>query len=228
MAKSALRLQARELRRRGVSVKTIARKLGVAKSSASLWVRDIILSIEQQEKLKKRALVGAERGRLLGALKQKSERLERIEQGKNYGKLTLENLTDREICLAAIALYWAEGNKKMKRIEFCNSDPKLILFLLTWFQKFFHLNTTDFKCYVGVNIIHRKREEKIKNYWSSLTGIPLQQFTKTSFKKSKQHKIYENFNQHYGTLSVKVLKPARILYKMTGLVEALRSLPMPE
>lgn len=45
MAKYDLRLKARELRRKGVSVKQIAQELKIAKSSASVWVRDIILTI---------------------------------------------------------------------------------------------------------------------------------------------------------------------------------------
>ncbi len=54
MAKPLLRLKAREMRAKGESVKVIARKLNVGKSTASYWVRDIILLVEQLESLKKR------------------------------------------------------------------------------------------------------------------------------------------------------------------------------
>jgi hypothetical protein len=227
MAKSKERLSARNLRKRGFSVKLIAKQLRVSKSTVSLWVRDIVLTIQQQEKLKKQSIVGAERGRLLGSLKQKEGRLKRIEEGKLFGIQRVNNVSERDFFLSGIALYWAEGNKKMKKIEFCNSDPNLVRFLIAWFQRFFELKREDFKCYVGVNLIHKKREEQIKKYWSTVTGFSLDQFTKTSFKKSKPHKIYENFHDHYGTLSVKVLKSARILYRMAGLIEALRAASLP-
>ena len=68
MAKFALRIQARELRRKGVSVKTIAKQLKISKGSASIWVRDIILSVEQLEALRQSSLSGAERGRLQNSL----------------------------------------------------------------------------------------------------------------------------------------------------------------
>lgn len=226
MAKSLLRLEARKLRSRGESVITITHQLGVSKSTASLWVRDIILTIEQQETLKKHSIVGAERGRLLGALKQKNERLKRIKEGKTAAAKLLGRPSNKEFFAAGIALYWAEGNKRMKKVEFCNSDAKMVVFFLDWFQRFFDLTMADFKCYVGINTIHREREKEVKEYWEKITGIPAQQFTKTSFKHSATHKIYDNFNEHYGTLSVKVLKPARILYKIAGLVEALRSTSM--
>ena len=71
MAKYLLRLKARELRKQGISVKDIAEILRISKSSASIWTRDIILSIEQIEALNKSRLQGAERGRLKSALLQK-------------------------------------------------------------------------------------------------------------------------------------------------------------
>lgn len=58
MANYLLRLKARELRKRGVSVKKIAQDLDISKSTASLWVRDIILSIEQLEGLRQSSLEG--------------------------------------------------------------------------------------------------------------------------------------------------------------------------
>lgn len=223
MAKSQLLLKAREMRTEGISVRTIAHELNIARSTASLWVRDIILSIEQLEQLRQHSIKGAERGRIVSALKQKQARLNRIEVGKIEGIKNLGTLSDKEFFTAGLALYWAEGNKRMKIIEFCNSDPKMITFLLIWFQKFFDLTSVDFKCYIGINIIHEKREQEVKDYWEKITNIPSSQFTKTSFKHSKVHKSYNNFNEHYGTLSVKILKSSRVLYKIAGLIEALRS-----
>lgn len=226
MAKSILMMEARKMRSQGASVRVIAQKTNVAKSTASLWVRDIVLSVEQLEKLKQQSINGAERGRLIGALKQKQARLNRIEEGKTSGTKHLGTLTVKEFFVAGLALYWAEGNKRMKKIEFCNSDPKMITFFLAWFQKFFDLKLSNFKCYIGINILHKNREQDIKKYWIKTTGLLSSQFTKTSFKYATTQKTYENFNEHFGTLSVRILKPARILYKIAGLVEALRSTPL--
>ncbi len=59
MAYSLLKLKARELRNKGVSVKSIAKHLHISKSTASVWVRDIILSVDQLEALRKSSLDGA-------------------------------------------------------------------------------------------------------------------------------------------------------------------------
>jgi len=59
--KREIREQARVLRFQGMSVRDICLTLGVAKSSISLWVRDIELTQDQVEKLKqKQHLYGAQ------------------------------------------------------------------------------------------------------------------------------------------------------------------------
>jgi len=221
MAKSLLRIKARQMRAKGESVNKIARKLKVSKGTASLWVRDIILSVEQLERLKKRSIKGAELGRLRSALKQKEKRLKLIEESKKSGIKRLENLTETELFTAGIALYWAEGSKKTREVQFCNSDPRLIKFMIRWMKANFNIKPEELTATVGINKIHKKREEIVRKYWSKKSGIPLKQFRKTSFKKTKNKKVYENFNKHYGTLSIKILKPARIYYKIIGLIEGL-------
>ena len=221
MAKSKQRNKAIEMRKRGVSVRTIAKEVGVSKSSASLWVRDIILSVEQMEELKKRKIKGWELCRLKGALTQKQRRLDLIKKEKKEGIINLKNLSEREFFVSGVALYWAEGSKKRREFSICNSDPEMIVFLIKWMNKFFGIETKNIKVVVGINEIHRKREQMVKDYWSKVTGIPISQFRKTSFKKTKNNKVYENFNEHYGTLGVHALKGSGFYYKMLGLISGL-------
>ncbi len=221
MAKFLLKLKARKLRKRGLSVLKIAEYLGVSKSSVSVWTRDIILSVEQAEKLKKSMLKGAELGRFKGSLVQKQRRLKRIEEAKREGIKKLANLQEREFLVAGLALYWGEGSRKSQEVEFCNSDPRMIQFLLLWLQKCLNVPISDIRCKVGINEIHRKREQTVKDYWSNITGISLSQFRKTNFKRVKNKKVYENFNEHFGTLSISVAKPSRFYFKILGLIDGL-------
>lgn len=221
MAKYELRLKARELRKKGVSVKQIAEELKVAKSSASIWVRDIILSIDQLEVLRESSLMGAERGRLKSALLQKARWNTRLEEHRKLGAETIGRLNDRELLIAGLALYWGEGSKKHRSVQFCNSDPKVIQFLLIWLKRCFLVESSDIYCTVGINEIHLKRDTLVKDFWSNITGIPLDQFRKTSFKKVVNKKVYDNFDSHYGTLSIKVRQPSRFYGKIIGLIEGL-------
>lgn len=74
---------------------------------------------------------------------------------------------------------------------------------------------------VGINISHSNRDQFVKEYWSDLTEIPLDQFRKTSFKKVMNSKVYENFENHYGTLSILVAKSTTLYYRIMGLIEGM-------
>ena len=57
-AKAELKAQARELRQQGWSVRQIERHLGVARSTVSVWVRDIELGPEQRQRLIEQSRLG--------------------------------------------------------------------------------------------------------------------------------------------------------------------------
>ena len=118
MSKYHLRQKARKLRRKGISVKSIASLLGISKGTARIWVRDIILNVEQLQKLRESELKGKELGRLKGALIQKERRFNLIEESKRKGIAELAHLSEREILIAGLALYWGEGSKTGREIEF--------------------------------------------------------------------------------------------------------------
>ncbi len=221
MTKVELRQKACELRTSGKSISDISNQLGISKGTASLWVRGIVLNEIQQLSLKKKSLDGAARGRFASAISYKNKREDRTIQMNNEGVALFQGLSDREILIAGLSLYWAEGSKKTRVTQFCNSDPKLIVFMIHWLQKCFRVQKDQLAVKVGVNFIHKEREEDIKEYWSKVTGIPLSQFRKTSFKFSKSRKTYDNFEEHFGTFDVKVLKSVELYYKILGLIHGL-------
>lgn len=218
MAKYELRLEARRLRSQGISVRKIASQLGVSKGTVSLWVRDIILSVEQLEKLRNDNIKGGELGRLRGALAQKNARLQKIEDTKRMGIRDIGTLSRRDLFIAGLCLYWGEGSKKDGRLQFCNSDPDIIIFMIRWLKDCFGVPAERMAASVGINISHLYRESEVIEYWMAVTGLPLKNFRKTSFKHVQNQKVYANANSHYGTLSINVLKPGDIYYKILGLI----------
>ncbi len=144
-----------------------------------------------------------------------------MEQFKKIGIETIGVLTERELLIAGIALYWGEGYKKGRRLQFCSSDPTMVTFLLYWLQICFGVSEEDIRCRVGINEIHRLRDARVKKFWSEVTGMPLDQFTSTSFKKVINKKVYENFDDHFGTLAIEVKQPSRFYGKIIGLIYGL-------
>lgn len=222
MAKYILRVRARKMRSKGESVRDIAKKLGIAKSTASLWVRDIILSVEQLELLRNKMIKGSELGRQKSAFLQKEARIRKEKKYTRMGQFEFSNLSKREIKIAGLCLYWGEGSKKTRELSWCNSDPKINVFMINWLKSCYGIASDRFKANVDINIIHQNRELIVKKYWSNITGIPLNMFTNTIFKRTKSQKVYENFNDHYGTLRIRVLKPGDLYYKIVGQIEGLR------
>lgn len=222
MSKSLQKLEARKLRKLGKSVGEIARDVEVSKSSVSLWCSDIELTPEQIADLIKREGDGAARGRQVSARLKKTERKQRMSRFCEIGLRKIGQLTKRELLLVGASLYWAEGNKKQRVAVFANSDPDMIKIFLKWLEVCHGITKDRLSPYVGINQAHKKRIYLVERYWSESTGIPLDNFTNPSYKKVKSAKIYENFENHYGTLFVRVRKSTNLHYEILGHIEGLK------
>jgi hypothetical protein len=221
MAKSQLRLQARQMRRQGLSIRDITRELSVSQSSASRWCSDIELTTAQVERLMLRKEEPIRKGQLLGALAQKNKRLALVDQYLREGRERFKSVSDEEFFTAGLALYLAEGAKTMRQVHFVNADPRVVLFMMGWLQEFFGKGRDDFAVSVLINEMHRARQASVIGFWSRYLGMPKKQFRKTIFVKAKQQKVYENQEKYYGTLRFTVLKSSQLYYIISGLIEGL-------
>lgn len=222
MAKPKLRQKARQLRQQGLGVKTIAHKLGVSSSTVSLWCRDIQLTPQQIKELERRAHDPFYGRRLENVLRQKQERLKKIEKLKNEGIKEIGKLTPRELFITGVALYWAEGFKKDRRLGFANSDPKMIKFFLNWLIKSCKVPKENIRLRVGLNISHKNRIEEVEKYWSKLTGISLNQFQKPFFQKFIWKKEFPKPEEYFGVLRIRANKQLALFRKIHGWIEGLK------
>src|SRR3990167_9063689 len=86
MAKYDKRIKARAMRKNGISIIVIARRLAVSKSSVSLWCRDIILTEEQSKKLVKNKGVSLTTGQRMGAETNRKKKTDVIKTSDVFGK----------------------------------------------------------------------------------------------------------------------------------------------
>lgn len=221
MAKFEKKIKAQELRRQGQSIKDIAKKLEVSKSSASIWCRDIQLTKEQIVRLDKKQKIGAYRGRLKGAQVQRKRHLKRIETIEKKAIEEIGRLSKRDLFIAGIGLYWGEGSKTGCMVRFHNSNPQIICFMMVWFRKIFKIPENEFTMYVCINEIHRNRLNEVNKYWSKITKIPLKQFRKPILAKTTNKKVYTNLSRHFGTLSIRINKSSNLFHKIQGYNKAL-------
>lgn len=223
MAKSKKQIQSRSLRKQGKSIKEIARKIGVSKSSVSIWCRDIELSAEQIARLHENMIKGSYEGRMKGARIQKERKEKKIGYYLIAGLRDIGKLSDRELFIAGLNLYWGEGNKKSGGVRFCNSDPIMIKFIIKWFLQSLKISPERFCLYININRIHKKRINLVRKFWINLTGISIEQFRKVILIKSKSKKIYENSDNYYGTADLRILKSTDLLYQIKGWIKGIEN-----
>lgn len=131
-AKDDLHAKARELRLQGLDYAEIVTRLGVSKSSVSLWVRD--LPRPPRVATEECARRTAERMRRYWAAERQVSAARRAAASATAAA-SIGSLTDREVLIAGAVAYWCEGaknrpNRQANRVIFVNSDPELISFFL--------------------------------------------------------------------------------------------------
>jgi Homeodomain-like domain len=165
--KLAERQQARRLRRTGLPQAEIAARLGVSRSSVSLWVRDVEFSAPVRP---------PPRGRRRDPNALQRRRQAEIDRLVEEGRVRIGQLTEREFLVAGVALYAGEGTKRDGAVRFANSDPRMILFFCGWLRRFFEIDESRLRIRL---YLHQGLDLAATiSYWSALTGIPPSQFGK--------------------------------------------------
>lgn len=196
------KLKVQNLRRRGLSYGEILKSVSVSKDTISRWCCDIELTEKQKIRLMNNKEFGQKKGSIIAAENKKKERIERTKIIFKVAKKELGKLNRRDKFITGIALYAGEGDKAGEGVGFANSDPLLITFMMKWFREFLSVPPEKFR---GAIWLHEGLgEQKAKEYWSGLTGIPENQFHKTYIAKNKvdSKKIRKNIHQ-YGVFSIR-------------------------
>jgi len=158
--------QARLLRSRGLPLAEIASRLGVSKSSVSLWVRDVEFA----------PLPRPARGRRRAPNALQRRRQAEIDRLLEEGRSRIGRLSEREFLVAGVALYAGEGAKEDGRVRFVNSDPRMVVLFCSWLRHFYEIDESRLRIalylHQGLDLLAAMA------YWSALTGIPEGQFTK--------------------------------------------------
>jgi hypothetical protein len=178
-AKDDLRAEARALRARGWTYDEIQVELGCSKSSISLWVRD--LPKPERKRSTEDASAIARRGWEATLRRREEER----RQKKAAAMHAVGELSDREVFLVGVALYWAEGAKdksycRRERLHFINSDPNVIAFFLRWLDT---LGVERERLRFRVSIHESADVTDAEAFWAGLVGVAPSAFQKATLKK---------------------------------------------
>ena len=72
--------------------------------------------------------------------RQQLEKEAEIARLQAEGRDRIGRLTEKEFLVAGVALYAGEGAKTGNEVRFANSDPRMMLFFVTWLRHFFEID----------------------------------------------------------------------------------------
>lgn len=211
-----LRAKAIELRQKGLSYSEILKQMPVAQSSISLWCRNIKLTKGQISRLKKLRQEGVERGSALRhdmASKLKQEIISRSSK-------EIKQITDRELWLIGIALYWAEGSKQhstsvSSAVKFTNSDPNMIKIFDLWLTKIIKINPININYEIYLHETMSREKSKVIAYWSKILEKPEEKFDRIYLKRNLITKSYPK-SDYKGVVRIVVKKSTNLNRQISG------------
>jgi hypothetical protein len=143
---------------------TIAREVGIAKSTASLWVCDIPLTPDQVGRLY--AMSDRQQaGNLARSRLAREARVEAQRVGRAIAQI------DDPLHQAGCMLYWAEGSKSRNSLAFVNADAEMVRFFLRFLQL---LDVPDERIRLSVNVHlgNGLTLEEIEAWWLERLELP--------------------------------------------------------
>lgn len=199
MANRVLRTEAIKLRFQGYTYGQIRRKLKVAKSTLSGWLKNLPLSEKTLEILSKnRKLstdVRVERFRQTARCKW----VDRLTKILEIQEKELLPLTKKELFLAGVFLYWGEGNKQRGLVSVSNTDPRIIKFVLYWLTQI--LKVPKEKIRVRLHLYSDMNLKLEMDFWSKTLNISKNQFKAPYVKKTTRKGItYKSYG--HGTCNL--------------------------
>lgn len=164
------RERARELRAQAWTLQEIATELGVAKSSVSLWARDV----EFDPASRRSAATGRRpRGSDHPLRRRKLAEIERL---RLAGVERVGSLSEREFLMAGLGLYAGDGSKGDGQVKLSNSSDLVIGFFCRWLRRFFEIDESRLRVTL---YLHQGLDlAAAVAHWSQVTGVPAAQFGK--------------------------------------------------
>ncbi|WP_420034064.1 hypothetical protein ACN2WE_17235 [Streptomyces sp. cg28] len=210
---TGVRERARELRRQGWTYEQIRTELGCSKSSVSLWVRDLPRPEPKCTPEEQRARMNAGLARL------RADRDRERQATKQAAAAAVGDLTERELFLLGVGLYWAEGTKdkphtRREIVEFVNSDPGMVQVFLAWLD-LLGVDRDRLHCRV---LIHESADVAAsERYWAGVVGIAPERLGRTCLKKHNPLTVRKNVGDDYrGCLAVRVRQGTDLYRRIEG------------
>ena len=221
MVKVVEKQKAVELRREGATYSEILKEICVSKSTLSLWLKEVGLSVPQKQRITEKRMATQRKG----ALAKRKIRLDLVKRIECEAADEIGHVDKNVFWIVGAALYWAEGNKQKPHdvscgVKFSNSDPLMVRYFYKWLTDICCLGVQDliFEIYVhsGCNV------PEIKKFWSDELDLDIGYFEKIRFKPNKFRSYRKNTGEEYhGVVRINVKRSTNLNRRIMGWVKGL-------
>lgn len=220
MSKLIEKAIARQMRaEHGTPVKQLARLLDVSQGTASVWVRDIVLTEEQRRKNAARA--GLIRRTAWSEICRDRRRAFQAEGRKKARRRD-------PLHLGGCMLYWAEGAKARNTLILANSDVNMLIFYRRFLVESLLVPVERITIRLNVYLGNAKTIQEIERYWLDSLALPescLRKHSLNHFPTSSSG-LKKNRLPH-GVCTVKVLKSTPLVQHVFGAIQEYSGLDEP-
>ena len=209
------------MRVQGKSYTEISRGLGMSKSTLSTWFRHLELPEETKQKIQSKARAASINALLKINKQQTHFAEERVKTARSKAQKSITKLSQRELLLVGISLYWTGGYKRpvfhqgkartYHPISFTSADPQKVKIFLRFLREV--CGVPEEKVVVDIRINNNQNEPHLLEFWRKTTNLPF-----SSFKKSYR----SNRSFPYGTVQIRV-NETTLFHTIMGWIEGMQN-----
>ena len=191
MVKVHAKFAAIDLRKAGHSYNYIAPRVGVSKSTLSIWLAEIPYTpnTETIERIgKAQAAMMAAKSRI---------KRESFQWAQQEAREDIKDVSNRDLFMLGLGLFIGEGSKSSSMTCFVNSNLSIMKLIIRWLTETIGLSKRHIR--IRLHLYPDNDIEKCHEYWSSHTGIPREQFQRPSIDTRRDKKAVKNGKLPYGT-----------------------------
>lgn len=214
---SLLRAEAVRLRSsEGFSLRELAERLGVPRSTIRYWVKDTPPGALSEERQLQRAMLQHARQQTGTAAMQAKHAVRRQEAYDLMSRRASEYLRDVEV-RDFVVLYLAEGSRKNRNaVAISNSNPKIIVFAHRCMKRL----STNEHFYYSFQYHADQDPSALQHFWASLLGIAPSAIHPTP-KTNSGHLKGRRFACEYGVFQLQV-GDTRFRAELQALMDAIQ------
>ncbi len=223
MTKPQAQERACQLRAEGMSVKDIAKQLGVAKSSVSTWVREIVLSDDQKAALRDKyhhydaKIKGSQANYQKGLARRLAYQAEGRAKAREGDPLHL----------AGCMLYWAEGAKERGSVQLVNSDPDMLVFFTRFLRESLCVPDEKFRVRIICYTNNGLTACEIESYWLTLLQLRQNNLQQTTSNVQPKSSRQQGRKLRHGVCVISIHN-VRIVQHIFGAIQEYISIDKPE